>query len=145
MSYLRLTLAEYRAISRVCFRLQLGRCSRPAFRRYLVASLSDDSPGLAQKVAGLRRPQLRLLHEHFQERTPASNCEESLDLSAEEWTAFTEACVSYPLPVRFVRPFRHMLVDLFRDVSPDLARKLELLSARQFEQLYDQATERKRG
>jgi hypothetical protein len=38
-----------------------------------------------------------------------------------------------------------MLVDLFREVSPELAQKLERLSARQFEQLYDQATARKRG
>jgi hypothetical protein len=145
LSYIRLTLAEYRAISRVCNRLNLGRCSRPAFRRGLVMALADDSSRLADKVASLRRPELRLLHEHFREPGETPGREEPACLSPEEWVAFAEACVSYPLPVRFVRPFRHMLVELFRDVSPILARKLEGLSAPQFEQLYGQATERKRG
>jgi hypothetical protein len=145
LSYLRLTLAEYRVISRECFRLNLGRCSRPAFRRGLVAALQDHSSTLAEKVAALRRPQIRLLHEHFYERPGAAVREPSPELSADEWVTFAEACVSYPLPVRFVRPFRHMLVELFREVSPELARKLEGLSGRQFEQLYGQATERKRG
>jgi hypothetical protein len=145
LSYLRLTLADYRAIRRECLRLNLARCSRPAFRRGLVAALALQSSPLADKVASLRRTQIRLLHEHFRgpDETPVR--EAPAELSPEEWIAFAEACVSYPLPVRFVRPFRHMLVELFRDVSPVLARKLEGLSAGQFEQLYGQATERKRG
>jgi hypothetical protein len=126
--------------------LRLGRCSRPAFRRNLVAALAGCSLPLAERVAALRRGELRLLHEHFSEPSfTGVPTDEPSELSPDEWVAFAEACVSYPLPIRFVRPFRHMLVDLFRDASPELARKLEGLSARQFEQLYEEATERRRG
>jgi hypothetical protein len=145
LSYLRLTLAEYRAIRRECLRLNPGRCSRLAFRRGLIAALAVSSAPLADKVAGLRRSQLRLLHDHFTAPAEKPVEVEYVELSPPEWQAFAEACVSYPLPVRFVRPFRHMLVELFRDVSPDLAQKLEKLSGTQFEDLYLQATERKRG
>jgi hypothetical protein len=144
LSYLRLTVVEYRLIRHECVRLSLGRSSRPAFRRGLVAALSNRSTALAGKVARLRRSELRLLHDHFRE-SGAGLPVDGAPFSPEEWVAFAEACVSYPLPVRFVRPFRHMLVDIFRDVSPDLARKLESLSARQFEQLYEEATERRKG
>jgi hypothetical protein len=72
------------------------------------------------------------------------SAEKPAGLSAGEWIAFSEACISYPLPIRFVRPFRHMLVELFQDVSPELARKLNSLSGRQFEELYGEATERKK-
>jgi hypothetical protein len=146
LSYLRLTLAEYRTIRRECLRLRLGRCSRPAFRRTLVGALAVRWLPLAERVAALRRAELRLLHEHFAEPSfKSAPTGEPTELSPEEWVAFAEACVSYPLPIRFVRPFRHMLVDLFRDASPELARKLEGLSARQFEELYEEATERRRG
>jgi hypothetical protein len=145
LSYLQLTLADYRTIRRECVRLKLGRCSRPAFRRNLTAALAVRSLPLAERVAALNRAELRLLHEHFTEPFRGAASSEPVELSAEEWVAFAEACVSYPLPIRFVRPFRHMLVDLFRYASPELARKLEGLSARQFEQLYEEATERRRG
>jgi hypothetical protein len=145
LSYLRLTIAEYRAIRRECLRLNPGASSRSAFRRGLVTALATKSTAVARKVAGLRRSELRLLHEHFSEPIELAIRDKPCALNPDEWVAFAEACVSYPLPVRFVRPFRHMLVDLFRDVSPELARKLERLSARQFEQLYGEATERHKG
>ncbi len=144
MSYLRLTPAEYHAVRRECLRLGLGRCSRPAFRRGLIAALAGHEPPLADKIARLRRPALRVLHEHFHLPAEAPR-PKRVDLTPDEWAAFAEACVSYPLPVRFVRPFRHMLVELFREVSPELASKLEKLTGRQFEHLYGQATERRRG
>ncbi len=144
MSYLRLTPAEYRAVRRECLYLDLARASLTAFRRRLVGALSEASPALAGKVAGLKRSQLRLLLEHFQAPVEAPRAGIP-GLTSDEWAAFTEACVSYPLPVRFVGLFRHMLVDLFREVSPGLARKLEGLTGQQFEVLYDQATERRSG
>lgn len=145
MSYLRLSLAEYRVIRRECLRLNLAHHSRSGFRQGLMAALADHSSLLAHKISRLRRSQLKLLHEHFRGRDDVFAREGSVELSPEEWVAFAEACVSYPLPVRFVRPFRHMLIELFHDASPNLARKLEGLSARQFEQLYELATEHKRG
>jgi hypothetical protein len=145
LSYLRLTPSDYRAISRVCTRLSLERCTRPAFRRSLIAALGEALSPLAQKVAGFTRAEFRVLYDHFRARDEDPLRGKVSALSHEEWVAFSEACVTYPLPVRFVRPFRHMLVDLFRDVSPELSRKLDRLSARQFEQLYGEATEHKRG
>jgi hypothetical protein len=145
LSYLRLTIAEYRVVRRECVRLNLGRSSRSAFRRGLVTALAAKATPVARKIASLRRSELRLLHEHFTEPFETITPNEPAELSPDEWVAFAQACVSYPLPIRFVRPFRHMLVDLFRDVSPDLARKLERLSASQFEQLYGEATERPKG
>jgi hypothetical protein len=145
LSYLRLTIAEYRVIRRECVRLGLGRSSRTAFRRSLLMALAHKSSAVARKVARLRRSELRLLHEHFTDPFGPLACSGPCDLTPDEWVAFARACVSYPLPVRFVRPFRHMLVDLFRDAAPELAQKLERLSARQFEQLYGEATQRHKG
>jgi hypothetical protein len=144
LSYLRLALAEYRAITSACSRIDPRR-SRAVFRRELIAALTEDFAFLAGKVAGLRRTQLRLLQEHLRNPPDTSPREYSVNLSPDEWLAFTEACLSYPLPVRFIGPFRRMLVELFQDASPELARKLQRLDMHQFEQLYDEAVERKKG
>jgi hypothetical protein len=145
LSYLRLAPPEYAAIRRVCLRLRLARGPRSAFRRSLLAGLAERTPAVAERVARLRRSEIRLLFEHFSALGEKTDRDALSGLTPDEWATFAEACVSYPLPVRFVRPFRHMLVELFRDVSPDLARKLERLSARQFERLYGRATARKEG
>ena len=55
-----------------------------------------------------------------------------------------EACVSAPFRVRFVRPFKSVLVELFQEEWPDLARKLTALSGHKFERLYEQLLERRR-
>jgi hypothetical protein len=145
LSYLRLTRAEYNVIRRVCLRHHLDRVSSAAFQTELVAGLVTRWPGLAERVAILRRSEIELIYEHFKARSETIPEQEPSGFSSGEWIAFAEACVSYPLPVRFVRPFRYMLVDLFREASPELARKLEALSPSQFEHLYEQATEGKKG
>jgi hypothetical protein len=123
----------------------MERRPRSGFRRGLIAALAETGSPLAEKVGRLSRSEIRVLYEHFRALAGHPIREKPPGLSPEEWVAFSEACTSYPLPVRFVRPFRHMLVELFRELSPELARKLDRLSARQFEQLYGEATERKPG
>jgi hypothetical protein len=139
VTYLRLTPAEYRYLCHVCRRLDVTHCRRPVFRRRLAEGLADSSPDLRNKVALLGRAELRLLHEHFREPARRLASRSLHGLTRGEWGVFIAACETYPLPVRFVRAFRHTLADLLREVSPGLARKLRRLSGRQFERLYEWA------
>ena len=144
MSYLRFTPDEYRTIADHCRRLGLGNRHQPAFRRLLVGSLRGQSHALAARISRLGRGKLNLLYWHFRERTPlvAKCC--PYEFTRVEMQLVEEACVMVPFPVRFVRPFKSLLIELFQEEWPDLARKLACLSGQKFERLYEQVYERRR-
>lgn len=137
MSYLRFTPGEYRTLSELSARQALSRRHQSAFRRLLVASLRQADPALAGRIARLSRDKANLLYWHFREHTPAAPAPPT-QFTAQELRLVAEACVKAPFPVRFVRPFKDMLIELFEEEWPALARKLAGLSGLQFERLYAQ-------
>jgi hypothetical protein len=140
LSHLRFTPEEYRTIADLCRRHDLGRRHQPAFRRLLLAALQETCPALAGRLARLRRGEVDLLYRHFRERpAPAP---ERYELSSEELRTLAAACVTAPFTVRFVRPFRRMLVEVLQEEWPDLALKLAHMSGQQFERLYEQVRQR---
>jgi hypothetical protein len=140
VSYLRFTPDDYRTILQACCRLDPGSHHRPAFKRRLVEALAGTSSSLAKRIARLRASDVRLLHDHFRERTrPANPWHE---FAPGELRALEDACAAAPFPVRFVRPFKRFLVDKFQEIWPDLARKISWLSGPQFERLYEQVNAR---
>ena len=116
LAYLRFTPDEYSLITEVCGRHDLGRRNLPTFKRVLVESLAEVSPGLARVVARLRRSSFDLLYCHFRDRTPLTPQQPAQEFTCEELRLVEEACVSAPFPVRFVRPFKTMLVEM---LDPD--------------------------
>ena len=149
MSYLRFTHAEYQTMAHFCREQGLAARSQPAFKRSLVQALADASPALSRRVAGLGGARLNLLYLHFHFATrPAADAPPAADVEGRftpgELQTLAEACGSVPSPVRFVRPFRRVLVELFEEVAPALARKLDRLSGREWERLYDRARELRR-
>jgi hypothetical protein len=149
MSYLRLSRDDYRTVSRLCYQLDLAFHPRPAFRRLLVEALRGVDLDLAGRVARLGHAELKLLQDHFRHRhCPVGTGNEVGawdEFSPEEREFLAEACVSAPFPVRFVRPFKRLLVEMLHGAWPDLARKVARLSGRQFELLYERACRRKKG
>ena len=141
MSHLRFTPAEYNAIAHFCREHHLGGRNQPAFRRLLVESLRGADPELARRVARLGRGKLNLLYWHFRDPVPSVNPRPNF--TAQELRLVSEACIAAPFPVRLVRPFKHLLVELFQEDWPELARKLSSLGGHQFERLYEKASERK--
>jgi hypothetical protein len=137
LSHLRFTPDEYRTLSELCARQALNRRHQPAFHRLLVASLRRADPALADRIARLSRDKVNLLYWHFRGQTPAAPAPPA-QFTSQELRLVAEACVKVPFPVRFVRPFKEMLVELFEEELPALARKLAGLSGQQFERLYAQ-------
>jgi len=149
LSYLRFTPDEYRTIAGLCRRLRLGRQHRPGFKRLLVQALASVAPELGKRLARLRRSELGLLYNQFQERIgpgpgASANTGPRHDFTPAELQTVLDACVTPPSPVRFVRPFKHVLVELFAESAPELAQKLAHMSGHQFERLYEQACEQQR-
>ncbi len=140
MSYLRFAPDDYRALVHACCQLDPGSHRRPAFKRLLVESLEGASPTLAERIARLRSSEVRLLHDHFRERSRPVNPWH--DFAPEELRALEEACAAAPFTVRFVRPFKRFLAEQFQETWPELARKVSWLSGHQFERLYEQLTAR---
>src|SRR6516162_9712548 len=146
MSYLRFSPDEYRALCRLAEQIPRGGMGLSALQHFLVANLPLAQLDLANRVARLDDLQMQLLHEHLQ----GQSLEDAL---AGEWDGFTEAELeavadaweSFPYPRRFLRYFRRPLVHLLSDGSPDLARKLDGLSERQFTRLYEYVKGRREG
>ncbi len=137
MSYLRFTPEEYREVAHLCRTHRLAEGHLPGFTRRLVELLQASCPPLAARVARLRRAQLTLLFRHFSDGPAPSGARP--ELSPEEKRALAAACEATPFPVRFVRPFRGLLVEMLEGPLPDLARKLAQMSGHQFERLYNAA------
>jgi hypothetical protein len=137
VSHLRFTPDEYRTLAELCARQALARRHQPAFHRLLVQALRSADPALADRVARLSRDKLNLLYWHFRGPAPAAPPSPT-EFTPQEMRLVAEACAKVPFPVRFVRPFRGMLIELFEEEWPGVARKLARLSGHQFEQLYEQ-------
>jgi hypothetical protein len=144
LSHLRFTPDEYRTIADLCRRHGLGHRSQPVFNRLLGALLCGRHPELADRLCRLRRGQLDLLYWHFRERTSPPWNAYPQEFSGDELRLLAEACAAAPFRVRFVRPFKSVLVELFQEEWPELARKLSALSGHKFERLYEQLCERRR-
>lgn len=143
MSYLRITPDEYRTIAHICRQQQLGGRHLPAFKRQLVESLAEAAPKLGERIARLRRAQMVLLYDHFQDRAGPPPTRHDFD--AEELRILVEACLTPPFCVRFVRPFKAVLVEMLEAAWPDLSRKLAQVSGYQFERLFEEACRQQRG
>jgi hypothetical protein len=136
VSYLRFVPDDYRALVHACCQLDPGSHRRPAFKRLLVKHLEGAFPSLAERIGRLRSSEIRLLHDHFSERSKPGNPWHSF--APGELRALEEACAAAPFPVRFIRPFKRFLAEKFQQTWPELARKVSSLGGRQFERLYEQ-------
>lgn len=140
--YLRFHPEEYQHLARLWQQLDLGGHPETALKRLLIEALSALSPNLAQRISCLYKDELKLLRDHFRERT-RSVAEH--DFTPRELQVVLEACVSTPLLVRFVCHFQGVLVELFQEAWPELSRKVAQLSGHQFRLLYEQASRQSRG
>jgi hypothetical protein len=146
MTWLCFSPKDYRALSRLCVPLPTARDDLAAFRRFLLESLADVRPALAERIAELDGHKIGVLLDHFSDRAPADASRGRQHLfNGEELRVVAEACASFLHPVRFVRHLRMALVGHLSDLFPHLARKLARLSDRQFERLYEQVTGRGNG
>jgi hypothetical protein len=136
LSYLRFTPDEYRTIADLCRELDLCGRHQPAFHRLLVQALRDVSPALATRIARLGRTKVGVLYWHFRERPTIIRTPPQF--TAQDMRLLAEACHMVPFRVRQVRPFKHVLIELFQEEWPALARKLTRLSGCQFEEIYEQ-------
>jgi hypothetical protein len=141
LRYLRFSPDEYRLLAGLCLQLDLGGRPQAAFKGLLVEALSGLSPDLAGQIARLSEAEIGLLHDHFRPRTGS---EDEHDLTPEELRVVLAACVSTPFPMRFVRHFKGLLVELLRVDWPELSRKVGRLSGHQFKRLYEQASRQDR-
>jgi hypothetical protein len=140
MCYLRLSPDDYHALRRLCSPHLAFPLDLTAFRQLLLFALSDTRPALAERIAGLDRRQVRLLHDHFRRRHPAGTGGKRHAFSGEELRVLAEACASCRGPGRFLAYLRASLAERLRDLFPTLARKVARLSDGQFERLYAQVT-----
>ena len=144
MSYLRFIPAEYETIARCSREHDLAARNQPTFKRLLIQALREVRPELAVRIAGLGRKRMDVLYGHFRfgprpaADAPAPAVDVEQRFTPGEIQTLAEACGAAASPVRFVRPFRRVLVELFEEVSPRLARKLNRLSSREWEGLYEQ-------
>jgi hypothetical protein len=137
LSYLRFTPAEYRAVARVCRRLDLGSYNPPTFQRVLALALSDASPGLSDRVSRFGRGEVRLLYDHLRAKTRDAQ----RPFPSEEWRKLGEACESVPATHRFAHQVQRAVIGHLRTASPGLCRKLARMSISQFVRLFDRVRE----
>jgi hypothetical protein len=135
MTHLSLTSAEYRAVSRVHYRLDFNRIDFPGFQRILTVSLADTSPGLAGRISRLGQGEVRLLYAHFRAEVTGRR----QVLTAEEWQKLGEACESVPSTHRFAYLIQRMVSGHLRATARDLYRKLSRVSITQFVRLFEKA------
>ncbi len=140
LSYLRFTPAEYRAVSRVCRRLDLGSYDPPTFQRVLALALADATPTLAERVGRLDRAEVRLLHDHMRAELKAAQP----PFPSDEWRKIEEACESVPATHRFAHQIQRAVVRSLRPAAPGLSRKLSRMSISQFVRLFEQVRESRR-
>jgi hypothetical protein len=146
MTCLRFSPEDYRALGRLCQPLPATGDDLTALKRFLLDSLAETHPPLAERIAGLDGHKMGILFDHFSERAPADAPAGARHaFSGEELRVVAEACASFLHPVRFVRHLRMALVGHLSDLFPHLARKLARLSERQFERLYEHVTRRRDG
>jgi hypothetical protein len=133
VTWLTFSPREYQAIARLCRSLD-PRKNTDKLKRHLVQALAPSLPPLADRIRHLRHCELRLIQNHFQE------CQRTSEhgLSDEEIRSLTEACGNLLCHARFARPLRRALLERLGEHSPDLGRKLNRLTAAQFEMACEQ-------
>jgi hypothetical protein len=145
MPYLRFAPEDYATLCRLCSPHSLPALDLLAFKRLLLATLSEAHPALAERIAELDGHRLAILYDHFAARAAARRSEApEHGLGPKELHVLREACRCYPGTVRFLRPFRANLVNVLRPVFPALAKKVARLSDEQFRRLHRQLTQGKR-
>src|SRR5262245_53652308 len=106
MCYLRLSPDDYHALCPLCRPHLALPLALTAFRQLLLFALSDTRPALAERIAGLDRRQVGILHDHFAARAAAGgSAAQGHGLGPEEVRVLGEACRCYPAAVRFLSPF----------------------------------------
>jgi hypothetical protein len=146
MCYLRFSPDDYQALTRLCRPGLTFPFDLTAFKQFLLLALCDARPALAERIAGLGRRQVRVLHDHFAARAAAvRSAAQGHGLGPKEMRVLREACRCYPATVRFLWPFRANLVNVLQGVFPALAEKVRQMSDEQFRGLHEQLTRRKRG
>jgi hypothetical protein len=132
VTHLRFCPREYQALSALCRTSDLSNFRPYVFRRFLVCSLVDTQPVLAQRIALMSKEELLLLHQHLQgSQEPA----ETHGLSMDEMRLFAAAAGPLLGKTRFRRSLKGAFAQYFRKPYPDLAAKLKGLSQDQFEAL----------
>jgi hypothetical protein len=147
LAYLRFTPEEHRALCQGCRDLDL-RGTFPALRERLVQALRAVWPDLAARVAGFRKAHLRLLLDHLKARQRGAGQaagEKEHGLSLEELQEVAAAAQRFLLYDGRKCAFQGFLVHHFKGRSPELARKLDRLSDRQMQELYDRVRRPTRG
>ncbi len=142
MRHLRFGPDEHRLLAGFWHRLDLGGRPRTASKRPFAQALSGLFPDLAGRINGQGEAELGLLCDHFLERAPSTD---EQWFTPEELQLVTQACLSTPFPVRLARRFQSAFVELLRQASPELSRKVARLSGYQFKRLCKQARGQSRG
>lgn len=128
LSYLRLTLTEFLAISDLYQALELGKVNLATFGCLLSFELTDARPELARRIDALTDGELRVLRERMPGH-PGPGFTEA------EVRTVAGACGTLPRTGRFVRPLRRRVVKCLLMTRPTLARKVARLSHDGFEGL----------
>jgi hypothetical protein len=145
MCYLRFSPDDYHALSRLCRPDLAFPLDLTAFKQFLLLALSDTRPALAERIAGLGRRHVRVLHDHFAARAAAGRSTAQWHgLDPKELRVLREACRCYPAAVRFLRPLKANLVQLLKEVFPALSKKVRDMSDEEFRGLHEQLTRRKK-
>jgi hypothetical protein len=152
VSYLRFTPEEFQDIQQVCRRLHLSPDFRAVFKHFLIESLQERSPQLAQRIGRLRRQQVEILYSYLQKRQAMAAQGGSLvvapdgeeHLTFEEVQAVRKASTMFLPSTAFQQVFRAFLIRCFQDTAPELAQKLAALSEEQIRRLYQQVQGHKR-
>ncbi len=132
MNYLRFSPAEYEAVAGVWQARNLHSDPPHSFKHVLAKALSVRFPELAKRISRFGKTALRILGNHLRQQQPL---DEQHDFSAEEISMLAAAGGGLLCNARFIQALRRTLVQYFHHDHPELARKLDRLSLRQFESL----------
>ncbi|HEX5270704.1 MAG TPA: hypothetical protein VFW33_09470 [Gemmataceae bacterium] len=142
MAYIRLTRDEYRTIAALCRSLDLGNAGPQFVKRYLVASLAETFPHLAERVARLSPEQLHLLLNHLRRPT---RLERPHGLGEREVLLVSQAAGPVLTHARFAHLLKRHIVRRMSEWHPHLATRVERLSLDQFAHLLREINQRAQG
>jgi hypothetical protein len=131
MSYLRFSRSEYDTLLRVVASLDAPPRLH-ALKRFLVTALSKTHPALAGKIGQLKSRHLCLLYEYL---WGWPRLKEQTALTLDEISKVEQAFGALPFRSRFRGPLKRALVLRLLEDCPDLSRKVDALSAEQFDAL----------
>jgi hypothetical protein len=152
VSYVRFTPEEFQDIQEACRPVHLSPDYLGVFKYFLIESLQERSPQLAQRIRRFRRQQVEILFSYMQKLeamaaqggSPAVAPDGDEHLTFEEVQAVRKASTMFLPSTAFQQVFRAFLIRCFQDTAPELAQKLARLSEAQVRRLYQQVERHKR-